>query len=146
VYVQVNFGRQLNRQANWIGRPLLNVGTLAEWAKGEGFHNLVPEAWHVTIARPKTGAVLALDDRPIVLRAKGRRRVSRFGGLIVLEFASHALTARNHQWSTGDMRREFRSFRPHISFTPDDGRDLEGVSPFSGTLRFGGEAYGDPRP
>jgi len=128
---------------SWIGRPLLNAETLAEWAKAEGFHDLVPEAWHVTIVRPDAGAILALDDRPLVLRAKGRRRVSRFGGLIVLEFASRALTARHRQWSACDAEREFDRFRPHVSFTPDEGRDLEGVSPFSGALRFGGEIRGD---
>ena len=128
----------------WIGRPLLNAETLAEWAKCEGFHNLVPEAWHVTIARPEAGAVLALDGRPLVLGTKGGRRVSRFGGLIVLEFASRALTARNRQWPVGGAEREFRRFRPHVSFTPDDGRDLEGVSPFSGPLRFGAETCSDP--
>lgn len=125
----------------WIGRPLLNAGTLAEWARGEGFHNLVPGAWHVTIARPEAGTVLALGDKPLVLRAKGRRQVSRFGGLIVLEFASRALTARNRQWSARDGEREFRRFRPHVSFTPDDGRDLSCVSPFRGELVLGPETF-----
>lgn len=131
---------------SWIGRPLLNAEMLAEWAKGEGFHNLVPEAWHVTIARPEAGAILALDDRPLVIRAKGRRQVSRFSGLIVLEFASRDLTARNRQWSARDAEREFHRFRPHVSFTPNDGRDLSCVSPFRGELVLGPETFDQGAP
>lgn len=70
--------------------------------------------------------------------------MSPFGGLIVLECASRALAARNRQWSASEAEREFRRFRPHISFTPDDGRDLEGASPFSGPLQFGAETLDDP--
>lgn len=145
-YVQDNFGRQLYPQAHWIGRPLLNADTLAEWAKGEGFHDLVPEAWHVTIARPEARSILALDDRPLVIRAKGRRQVSRFSGLLVLEFPSCALTARNRQWSASEAEREFRRFRPHVSFTPDDGRDLSCVCPFRGELVLGSETFDEGAP
>ena len=131
---------------SWTGRPLLNAEALADWAKGEGFHNLVPEAWHVTIARSEAGTILALDDRPLVIRARGRRRVSRFGGLIVLEFASRALTARNRQWSVSDAELKFRRFRPHVSFTPDDGRDLSCVFPFRGELVLGSETFDQGAP
>lgn len=90
--------------------------------------------------------MLALDDRPLVIRAMGRRQVSRFSGLIVLELASRDLAARNRQWSTGDAEREFRRFRPHVSFTPDDGRDLSCVSPFRGELVLGPETFDQGAP
>ncbi len=125
--------------SHWIGRPLQNTGDLVAWAKEQGFQNLVPEAWHVTIARPTSRTAVALDDCPVVISAKGRRQVSRFGGLIALEFSSLALTARHHVWLGQGARQEFRRFKPHISFTPDDGRDLNCVTPFRGELSFGPE-------
>jgi hypothetical protein len=49
--------------------------------EGAGIYNLVSEAWHATIARAELGAILTLDDRPLVLPAKVGQ-VSRFSGLM----------------------------------------------------------------
>jgi len=37
-----------------ITRPLLNASDLAEWARGEGFQDIRPEGWHVSLARTQS--------------------------------------------------------------------------------------------
>lgn len=118
---------------SWVGRRLLNADELASWALMQGFDDLVPSAWHVTVA--SNGEGIIADRKPLILRASPRRRVTRMGGLIVLELASSRLQHRHRELLGRDAGR----YRPHISFTPDDRRDLTAVVPFSGTLRFGPE-------
>lgn len=117
----------------WVGRRLLNAMELAAWARTQGFDDLVPSAWHVTIAR--SGEGLGADEMPLILRACRNRRVTRMGGLIVLELASSRLQRRHRQLHGQAAGR----FRPHVSLTPDNRRDLGALVPFFGTLRFGPE-------
>lgn len=120
----------------WVGRRLLNADELALWARMQGFDDLVPSAWHVTVANNGEGMVT--DKMPLILRASQSRRVTRMGGLIVLELASSRLQDRHRELLGRDAGR----YRPHVSFTPDDRRDLNAVVPFSGTLKFGPEECG----
>lgn len=120
----------------WVGRRLLNADELASWARMQGFDDLVPSAWHVTVA--SNGEGIVADRQTMILRASLRRRVTRMGGLIVLELASSRLQHRHRELLGRDAGR----YRPHISLTPDDRRDLTDVVPFSGTLRFGPEETG----
>lgn len=117
----------------WVGRRLLNHVELETWARTQGFNDLVPEAWHVTLCR--AGPQLPdLNTKPLILRS-GFRRMSRMGGLIVLELSSPTLTRRHRELSNMRAGR----YRPHVSITPDDGRNLTDIKPYTGVIRLDGE-------
>lgn len=122
-------------------RALDNAHALSAWARDEGFRDLRPSFWHVTVIfSPHT--LMALDPDALQIEPGSSRRVERMGGLITLCFPSPTLVARHlvHRQSGGAW--DFRAYRPHVSFTPDDGRNLRDVRPFDGMLMFGPEILG----
>lgn len=121
-----------------VRRPLLNSGDLAAWAHGEGFADLVPSAWHVTIAGGLHEGV-SLDPAGLTLPPSPARAVTRMGGLIVLTVVSFALARRHRRLREAGAPWGFRRYRPHVTFTVDDGRDLGAVRPYVGALDLGPE-------
>lgn len=130
--------RQIRRA---VIRPLENPAGLAAWARSEGFHDLRPEFWHVTVIID-VGCLLTLDPDGFQIGPSGDRKVQRMGGLTVLCFPSSALAARHRVHRKAGGVWEFPTYMPHVSFTPDDGRSLRDVRPFDGTLIFGPEVLG----
>jgi hypothetical protein len=61
------------------------------------------------------------------------------GELIALGFTSSKLSELHTEHRRAGGWWEHDGYRPHVSFTPDDRRDLMGVRPFTGALRFGPE-------
>jgi len=61
------------------------------------------------------------------------------GGLIVLRLQSPALMAWHDVHREAGGRWDYIVYRPHVSFAPDDGRNLLEVDPFNGPLIFGPE-------
>lgn len=123
-----------------VTRPLKNAPTLAAWARSEGFADLRPSFWHVTViysnGRPST---CRLESHDLQVDPSLDRRVERLGELIVLSFQSPALTARHHAHRQAGGMWDFVDYRPHVSFTPNNGQDLRNVRPFGGRLLFGPE-------
>ena len=120
----------------------MNASKLADWARNQGFCDLRPAAWHLTVIR--TEAALRpslLDKSPVTIEACRRRVVSRMGGFITLEFQSDLLSTRHAVLREAGGRWDFERYRPHVSFTWDDRRPLQGASPFQGSLRFGPEVF-----
>lgn len=80
-----------------------------------------------------------MDPRDFYLEPDRNRNVERLGGLVALSFRSSLLLARhlNHRRAGGSW--DFVTYKPHVSFIPDDGRRLENVCPFDGPLIFGPE-------
>lgn len=122
-------------------RALKNSAALAAWARGEGFRDLRPSFWHVTVIFfPQSPT--ALDPDALHIEPGSSRRVERMGGLITLCFPSPALVARHRVHRQTGGLWNFPAYRPHVSFTPDDGRNLQDMRPFEGVLMFGPEIVG----
>lgn len=123
-----------------VTRPLLNNAELAEWARGEGFDDLVPAYWHVTVILSR--GACALDLSNLTIRASPKRSVAIMGGLFALRFRSTVLSRRHaaHREAGGEW--DYDTYRPHVSFMVRDRRDLGSVHPYSGPLLFGPETPG----
>lgn len=128
-------------RAVWITRPLLNADELAEWAQVEGFDDLVPSVWHVSVIKADPEA--KLDLSPLTVEPSEDRTVLRLGDLIALGFNSSGLAEHHAAHRSAGGWWQHDGYRPHVSFTPDDRRDLQGVRPFTGALRFGPETVDD---
>lgn len=124
-------------------RPLLNAAELAAWARAEGFRDLLPSGWHVTIInahRPPAAADL-VDAAGDVVVAGGDRSVLRLGPFIALMFWSDALTSRHRLLRNSGVDSERVRYRPHVTFSVEGSPDLSTVTPYEGELRFGAEVW-----
>jgi hypothetical protein len=115
----------------------LNADQMADWAVAEGFTDIVPSAWHVTVVR--TVGFIDLDQHELAICADRNRQVTVMGDLIALSFGSMALSRRHalHRAAGGTWEHKF--YRPHVSFTPRFACDLQSIQPFDGPLMFGPE-------
>ena len=121
-------------------RALKNAAELAGWARSEGFRGLRPSFWHATVILTDIGSpMLKLEPDELHIEPGHDRQVHRMGGLIVLGFQSPALVARHNVHREAGGRWGYSIYRPHVSFTPDDGRNLLDVRPYQGPLIFGPE-------
>jgi hypothetical protein len=80
-----------------------------------------------------------LDTSDLRVRASASRLVARMSGVIALCFESKAVSFRHEAHRAAGGRWHFARYRPHVSFTLDDGRDLRQMRPYSGALLFGPE-------
>ena len=127
-------------------RPLEDALVLADWARSQGFRDLVPAAWHVTIIKsvsPLQRRSFALDDANLLLPPSRSRFVVRMGGFIVLTIQSRDLSARFAALRAIGVETERRFYAPHVSFSVAARRDLSDVRPFDGPLTFGPEMLDD---
>ncbi len=123
-----------------VTRRLLNADDFARWARSEGFAVLRPSAWHLTVVRYPDGARrIDLDASDLRVEAHLARYVARMSGVIALCFGSRELSSRHEAHLAAGGRWDFLTYRPHVTFTPDDGRDVRQVRPFDGPLLFGPE-------
>lgn len=118
-------------------RPLVDPTDLCAWAQVHRL-DVVPSAWHVTLARdlpPKA----SLDGRHLVLSECTNRRVIRLGGFIVLSVVVPSLVRRHRQLIRAGASWNHRRFLPHLTIAADDRRDLSDFRPFAGKLHLGSE-------
>ncbi len=125
--------------ASLVSRRLLNAGEVAAWARGEGFANLVPAAWHVTVVQGLPSGI-GLDPYGLIIPPSPRRAVRRLGGFTVITFTSLPLARRHRLLRAAGCSWVYSRYLPHVTFTADDRRDLGEVSPYTGALRLGPEA------
>jgi hypothetical protein len=123
-------------------RPLTNAADLAAWAEGEGFADLRPSAWHLSVARVhKRPHPIQLDSSAVALDPDRGRTLTRWGGLVALQFRSRVLSDRHAAHRLAGATWDFAVYHPHVSFMVDDGRDLCRARPFDGPLMFGPEIF-----
>lgn len=123
-----------------VTRPLVNSDELAQWAESVGFDDLVPSAWHVTVARAIPG--WPLDTTSLTIGPNISRSVAGMGYFLALLFHSPALARRHAAYRRAGGAWDFRRYRPHVTFAILDGRCLEHVTPYRGRLLFGAETIG----
>ncbi len=123
-----------------VTRPLLNAERLAEWARGEGFDDLVPSAWHATVIR--SDGARPLDTSCLTLKANPNRSVVTMGYFIALSFRSSSLARRHAAHRRAGGHWDFATYRPHVSFAIRDRRELREIQPYDGRLIFGPETMG----
>src|SRR3546814_17055105 len=111
-------------------RELKNATELAAWARNEGFRHLRPSFWHVTVILTDISSPTPeLDSHELHIKTGHDRQVRHMGGLIALSFQSSALMGRHNVLREAGGRWDYSIYRPHVSFTPNDGRNLD-VRPF----------------
>lgn len=124
-----------------IVRHLLNADALAAWAHAQGFKDLRPDAWHLTVVKVRSTFQddLELDRQGLELPRSSTRRVERFGDFMVLTISSHRLMARHAALRSFGVDSDHRRYRPHITFAVGATPDLAAVRQFQGALQLGPE-------
>lgn len=123
-------------------RPLLNRADLAAWARQQGFHDLVPSSWHVTLINSPSRLdrqAIQLDEKALHLPPSASRNVVRLGYFIALRISGKALDARHAELISSGARHRFDDYKPHVTFSASRQRDLADVAPYTGALLFGPE-------
>lgn len=131
----------------YVSRPLLNTDEFTAWAKDQGFATVTsPEKIHVTLVYSKEAAPwggLGRESNKLTISG-GTRKVEPLGdeGAVVLKFPSEALQLRNKCLRKGGCSSDYRTYKPHVTITYDQGDlKLGGVEPFQGDLVFGPEIF-----
>ncbi len=130
-----------------VVRSLANAEAVAQWARSEGFADIVPRNWHVTLARTYEAVDLSMlrpDPTMLIVEASEDRVITRMGGIIALLFGSVALAARHREFRDAGADWAHPNFRPHVTIAVDDRRDLGGIVAFADDLVFGGEIWSLP--
>lgn len=125
-----------------VTRPLLNTEDLAAWARGEGFHDLRPSSWHLSVVRfSENPPGMTFDRSVVVVPPSQGRRVRRFGPFTVLTFSSFVLHARHRALIAAGGRWDHTPYRPHVTFSVENESAPDSVKPFEGPLTFGPEVW-----
>lgn len=122
-------------------RPLVNTDEVAAWAINQGFTDLVPTTWHITIISYRGSAPPLPDTGSIILQKSTQRLVVSFSGIVALEVYSATLSRRHNELKKSACEWRHSTYRQHISFTPYDGQDLSAVRPFDERLVLGPEFW-----
>jgi hypothetical protein len=125
-----------------IVRDLLNADALATWARAQGFKDLRPEVWHLTVVKVRPAVFksdLELDHRSLEIPKSLTRTVEGFGNFVVLTISSRRLATRHAALRPYCMESDRREYRPHITFAVGATPALATVQPFGGALRLGPE-------
>jgi len=85
-------------------------------------------------------ATLAPEMGEIIL-PPAEREVRRLGPFIALMIQSEALTTRHEAFLAAGAVYDHHPYRPHVTFSVDGPRNLCGVLPYGGDLRFGSEVW-----
>lgn len=131
----------------YVSRKVLNGEVLLDWAKQEGFKNLLdPSELHVTIAFSKKAVDWdQFEPRKTKLYMNIlRSEVKPLGGegAVVVKFNSNILSKRWKEFVDGGCSWDFDGYQAHVSFTYD-GTDIDTtkVKQFKGELEFGHEIF-----
>lgn len=143
----------------YVYRKVVNGAEIAAWARANGFPTVRdPETMHVTITYSKDAvdwlAMGEPDNWPnpdadgnIKLPAGGPRMLESFGGgenptVIVLAFASNALSWRHRHMRDKGASWKFPDYTPHITLSADGGDfDFAEVKPYAGEIVLGPEIF-----
>jgi uncharacterized protein len=137
----------------YVQRQLLNAKEFLDWAKGQGFTQLLEaDELHVTICYSRTpidwlkveSAWESDDEGKLTVPAGGARIVEPLGdkGAVVLLFNSSSLSWRHEQIIRAGASHDWDDYQPHVTITYDGkGIDLEAVEPYRGKLVFGPEIF-----
>jgi hypothetical protein len=131
----------------YVSRNLTNTEDLVEWAKTQGFKNLLdPFEMHVTVAfskKPFETDGLKFQKNTLVVNNKKDRSVEPLGndGAIVLKFSCDILQERWQELKDAGASYDYPIYIPHVtlSYKEDDSIDLTNVEPYLGKLIFGPE-------
>jgi hypothetical protein len=139
----------------YCSRKLLNAKDVIEWAKAQGFKNVLePKDMHVTIAYSKekidwsdmTDSFDHITSRKDGKKDDTKREVHAFGEdkkAIVLTFENADLHRRWEEFTEHfGASWDFPDYRPHVSITYDglpEGLKLSDIKPYEGELYFGPE-------
>lgn len=124
-----------------ITRPLLNAGDLAEWARGEGFQDIRPEGWHVSLARTqsRTTRPTLVGGEVVVVMAGNVGPVRQLGPFMAMMFDCDVLSRRHAQLLAAGSTWDHQVFRPHVTFAVAGARDRGFLGAYGGSLVFGPE-------
>jgi hypothetical protein len=121
-----------------------SAAAVREWASGQGFLNIVPDAeMHATIVHSRLGVPMMPAGGEIRVTG-GDRSVAPLGdkGAIVLFFESEAFQARFDEAMAAGATHDFGDYVLHLTVTYDgEPVDLDEVVPFEGDLVFGPEVH-----
>lgn len=128
------------KSALWIGRPLLNIRPVMEWAHEVGIRKVIPpEHLHLTLATVRTPVEwsdLDLQAEDLVIPA-GLKTAQIFAYTIkALTFGHPAIKARHEQLLAMFPEMDHPILRPHVSLYKG-GRMPR--APYEGELVFGPE-------
>jgi phage-related protein (TIGR01555 family) len=144
----------------YVRRDLLNKEEFFNWAKSQGFKDLVDDP-HVTILYSKSpvdwmkiGSDWAggNDKGELIVAPGGPRLVEPLGneGAVVLSFANSTLSWRHEEMVRSGGSHDYDTYQPHVTISYDDGTDgdvdLSKVEPYRGKLVFGPEVFQEIRP
>lgn len=150
----------------YLSRNVLNAEEIGVWAREQGFEDVKPELFHVTIAYSKApvnwmklgsdyygnvgGTISAGDpnsqfpDGSIVIGAGGPRLIERFdGGAVVLLFACDSLTYRNQRVSDIGGSWDHPTYQPHITLAYDEDNTMviDTMQAYQGRIVLGPEVF-----
>ena len=136
-----------NLKTLYVSRKVVNGEVLLDWAKNQGFKNLLePSDLHVTIAFSRKAVDWSqFEPRKTKLSMNIlRSEVKALGGegAVVVKFNSKILSNRWKDFIDGGCSWDFDGYQSHVSFTYDGtDLDLSKVEPFKGELEFGHEIF-----
>lgn len=135
----------------YISRPLLNAQDVYDWAKQQGFPDiLAPHHMHVTVAYSRQAFDTARINQAVspILHAgpDHDRHVQSLGsgGAVVLMFNSDELHSRWQHICDCGASWDYQQYQPHVTVTYNSvpsGFDISEVDPFADTLVFGPEHW-----
>ncbi|MCA0204290.1 MAG: thermonuclease family protein [Proteobacteria bacterium] len=128
----------------YASRAVSNPGALVEWAKAQGFTNLLAaDDLHVTTAFSRDPVAAPTSDSPVTVSDFGQPKRLGDEGAIVLPITGASARRLQEDWQKyrdAGASWDFPSYQPHITLTYDLGDvDLAQVEPFTGTLTLDGE-------
>lgn len=142
----------------YVYRQILNGDVIAAWCREQGFPSVRdPATMHVTITWTKDPVEWLKMGEPdswplnadgqMIVPAGGPRVLEAFGGegdpkVIVLGFASSALSYRNRAMRDKGAAWKYPDYTPHITLCADAGDfDIGAIKPFTGELILGPEIF-----
>ena len=113
---------------------------MPEWARGEGFQDIRPEGWHVSLARTQSRTTrAALVGGEVVVKAGDVGPVRQLGPFMAMMFESDVLSRRHAELLEAGATWDHPSFQPHVTFAGVTAPDRDCLGAYGGSSVFGSE-------